>query len=1077
MKNILLLPLCLLTSYFLPAQEYRSSSNPQYWKNRKPFEGYWQQDVDYKIKAKLDEKTSIISATEEITYYNNSPDTLPFVYFHLYQNAFQPGSYFDKMTKANGVTPHYGKYEAQKKNEEILSLTSNGIELKKDEDNTILKAYLIKPLLPNDSVKLQVSFNSYFDSGSQRRRMKMFKTWGYTHYDGVHWYPRLCVYDRKFGWETDQHMEKEFYGDFGTYDVELNMANNYILEATGVLQNQSEVLPDDLRKKLDISNFKDKPMYSEPSVIIPYDTTGTLRKTWKYHAINVHDFAFTADPTYRIGEEDWNGIKCIAIAQEPVASRWQNAASYTAKIIKTYSEDFGMYVYPKMVVADARDGMEYPMLTLDGGFDPNYRDLFTHEVGHNWFFGMVGTNETYRAFMDEGFTQFLTCWGYEKIDGKFRIQYPPASDYVNKYTDGDLIRNSEVYLPYMTDAILGEETNISRHSNDFGTALRHGGGYRQVYFKTAVMLYNLQYVLGDDLFLSAMKHYFSQWKIAHPYPEDFRNSIISYTHVDLNWFFDEWLETSKTIDYGIKSVKAQKAFGEYIITFERKGEMQMPIDFEVVDNYETAYKFHIPNTWFVKKTSPGTAVLPKWFGWGKIQPTYTVSVTIPKGIKYVVIDPSNRLADADMRDNRSPKQVSFKIDSKIYNPSDWTRYEYFARPDLWYNSYDGIKAGVHLNGNFMEHYGVFDANFWINSGFAQGTIDTSLNRNAFNNISYRLNYRTATDKFAKNSSAFLSLKHLDGLNAFSIGVDKENKNKTDKVYCFVKSMVRENAEDLAYLLYPDEWEKGRLNNTMNVGYEHNYKYKKGTGRIELDLRSSTLLSDYNFAHVRLTVVNKNKLGKFNFNTRAFFQYGTGSNEPKESTLFLAGANPEEMMDNKFSRSAGFFPNEWMGYGNTTNNFQMGGGLNLRGYAGYLVPQEDQNGNLHFVYKGNSGAAFNSELEFDQLFKFIRVTDQNGIIKWAKKTFKLNTYLFGDIGVINYEEGAPSGPSNRWDMKLADFRADAGLGTAITIKKWGPLQTVDPLTIRFDMPMLLNRIPAVETNYIKFRWLVGISRAF
>ena len=417
-------------------------------------------------------------------------------------------------------------------------------------------------------------------------------------------------------------------------------------------------------------------------------------------------------------------------------------------------------------VADARDGMEYPMLTLDGGFDPNYRDLLTHEVGHNWFFGMVGSNETYRAFLDEGFTQFLTCWSYEKIDGPVRIQTPSTSKYVEEFSRPDYVRNSEVYFPYMRDAVKGEETNINRHSNDFNTALRHGGGYSQVYFKTAVMLYNLQYVLGDELFLNAMKHYVSQWKIAHPYPEDFRNSIIQYTHVDLNWFFDEWLETSKTIDYAIEEVK-QVGPEEYKIEFEREGQMQMPIDFIVIDKKDSVHKFHIPNTWYVKKTD--AIVLPKWFGWDKIQPTYDAIVKIPDGIKEVIIDPTNRIADIYMPDNRSPDQISYNFDSKVANYPDWTHYEMFARPDIWYNSYDGFKGGIHLNGNFMNYYDVFDANFWINSGLAQGNIDTTVSRNAFNNISYRLNYKTATDDFIKNSSVNFSIKHLDGLDSYLAG--------------------------------------------------------------------------------------------------------------------------------------------------------------------------------------------------------------------------------------------------------------------------------------------------------------------
>lgn len=394
---------------------YRNSDNPYYWKNRPPYPGYWQQDVYYQIKANIDESTDIIEGQENLTYWNNSPDELKFVYFHLYQNAFQPESYLDQLQEENGVKAKYGKYEKDKKGTEIIKLTSNGTVLKTEYDNTIVKVFLAKPLKAGESVTFDIDFKTYFDYGSTRRRMKAFNSFGFKHYDGVHWYPRISVYDAKFGWDTQQHLGKEFYGDFGAFDVELTFSDNFVVEATGNLTNNNEVLPDELRDKLDIANFKNKPWNSAPSVIIPYDKL--KRKTWKYHAENVHDFAFTADPTYRIDEFVWSKVKVVALVQEPHASRWLNAAQYTGKVIKTFSRDFGMYAYPKMIVADARDGMEYPMLTLDGGEDPGYRSLFAHEVGHNWFFGMVGNNETYRAMLDEGFTQFLTAWACISIDG------------------------------------------------------------------------------------------------------------------------------------------------------------------------------------------------------------------------------------------------------------------------------------------------------------------------------------------------------------------------------------------------------------------------------------------------------------------------------------------------------------------------------------------------------------------------------------------------------------------------------------------------------------------------------------
>ena len=1062
--TLLLLITCIASSLFaqdLSNVSYRSPENPYYWKNRKPFEGYWQQDVHYKIKAKIDDSTDVIEATEEVTYYNNSPDTLRFIYFHLYQNAFQPGSYTHDLHENNGYNIKYGKYEQAGLGTKISKITIGGIEPKTEQDNTILKVFLSKPLLPNESVTLNIDFKTYFDAGGTiRRRMKMYTTFGQKHYDGVHWYPRITVYDRKFGWTTDQHLTREFYGNFGTYDVELTFANHFVLDATGELQNRDEVLPADLRAKLDLKNFANKELGSEPSVIIKPDGTW---KTWKFHAINVHDFAFTADPTYRIGEAEWNGIKCIALAQEPNAKGWQNAAQYTAKIIQTYSEEVGMYAYPKMIVADARDGMEYPMLTLDGGLDPEYRDLLLHEVGHNWFFGMVGSNETYRASLDEGFTQFIESMAYEKIDGKYRLRNTPKSNYVARFLKPELIREGEVYNGYMFDAAQGDEAVLNTHSDQFGGALRHGGGYRQVYMKTAVMLYNLQYVLGDELFKKALQNYFNQWKIAHPYWEDFKTSVIQYTDVDLNWFFDQWFDTPKTIDYGIKSVKKGSNKDEYLITLERKGRMQMPIDFEVIGRDSSRHKFHIPNNWFEKRTD--AKILPRWIGWDKIREEYVAAVTIPGGISNVIIDPTNRLADVNMLDNSFIFPVIYSFDSKIYNVPDWKRYEVFYRPDLWYNGYDGLKLGVNVNGSHMGFRHVFDATFWFNSSFLQNReyLDTSAYINKFDNLSYRLNYRTATNKFIKNSGIFLGARSLDGLQMYEAGFDiKTNANK-DKYSLFFKSMIRPSRHDLNYLLLPEEWEPGKLNNTVNLRYEHSYTYKRGSGNIQLGMRTSALMSDYDYAQATFVVVNKNKIGKIGFNTRTFVGYGTGGNVPRESQFYAASANPEELMDNKFTRSHGFFPPDWAEYGASTNHFHHGGGLNLRGYAGYLLPEEDNDGILHYTYRSNAGASVNAELEFQELLKIKK-------IRQKRNTFKMATYLFGEAGIVGIDEPGE-------DMWFGNLRADAGLGTVLTIQRWGPLQTVKPLTVRFDVPFFLNRIPATDRDHIMFRWVLGINRAF
>jgi len=1052
-----------------PQNTYQSVSNNYYWKNRKPYDGYWQQDIYYKINASIDDKTDIIDGSLELTYTNNSPDELPFVYFHLYSNAQAKGSYLSDLYQNNGVKLKYGKYEAQGLGTNVSKITLNGLDLKTEQDNTILKVFLPKPIKSGESIVFKIDFKTYFDNGTIRNRMKLFNAWGFKHYDVVHWYPRISVYDSKFGWDTDQHMDHEFYGDFGTYDVAFTFPNNYVLDATGNLLNKDEVLPAALRAKLDIKNFKDKLWNEAPSVIIPADGT---KKTWKFHAENVHDFALTADPTYRIGEviiklppllgeTSGHEVSCISLAEEPHASRWQNAAEYTAKVISVNSQDFGMYGYPKMIVADAQDGMEYPMLTLDGGYDPDYRDLLTHEIGHNWFFGMVGSNETYRAALDEGFTQFLTSWTYERINGNQRVKYEPKSSYVQRFTEPDYIRNSEVYNGYMRDAARGIETNINVHSDGYGGALRHGGGYSQVYFKTATMLYNLQYTLGDSLFLGAMQHYFNQWKYAHPYIEDFRNSIIQYTKVDLNWFFDEWIESSKTIDYAVKSVKTGDMNGEYKITFKRNG-MQMPLDFAVVAKDDSVYNFHIPNNWFVKKTK--ATILPRWIGWDKVKPEYTATVTIPSGIEDVVIDPSTRLADVNMLNNNKKFPIKYRFDSKIYNPPNWMRYELFARPDVWYNGYDGLKLGLNINGNYMNYKHIFDATVWFNTGIAQNYLTTTIAKDKYDNVNFRINYRTATDHFMQGSSFYGSAKALDGLNAYVLGFDRKDIEGKNKIYMYFKSMYRKDLNDLTYLLLPNEWLSNQLNNTINIGIEHTYNYSAGSGNINLGLRSSALLSDYDYQALNLNVINRTRLGKLILNTRLIGQYGTGKNWASESSLFLAGANPEEMMDNKYTRSQGFFDPAWAKIGASTNTFQYGGGLNLRGYSGYLAPQYLTNGSTVYTYKGQTGAAVNAELEFDGL---VKINKQN----WLTRTFKLTTYLFSDAGIINYNS------VNDYVLKMSDVRVDAGLGLAFTIKKFGVLQTVNPLTIRFDMPFFLNKIPATDKGFIQYRFVVAVSRAF
>lgn len=1037
-----------------PPNTFPSVDNPLYWQNREHASDYWQQDVHYRIAANVDEQTDIISAKMELSYWNNSPDTLYEVFFHLYQNAFQPDSYHDLLDGAHGRKNRFGKYEAEGKGTEVISLTLNGQEVKQELDNTILRIIPNQPILPNSKTAFKVEFNTYFDQGSMGRRMKKFSSGEFTHFDGVHWYPRISVYDPKFGWTTDQHLGQEFYGDFGTFDVALTFASNYIVEATGFLLNREAVLPQELRAKLDLKNFADKPWDEPASEIIPYDTSE--HKTWIFHAENVHDFAFTADPTYRIGETEWNGIKCIALAQEGHASGWQNAAEYTAKTIKYFSEGIGMYNYHKMIVADAEDGMEYPMLTLDGDEDPYYRGLLVHEIGHNWFYGQVGNNETYRAALDEGFTQYLTVYGLRKIDGDTVVSEEPEGWYRKQFEKERLAIDDEIYNGFMRSAITYRDPQLNTHSDQFENSYSHGYGH--VYYKTAAMLYNLEYVLGDTLFNRAMQFYFDEWKFRHPYFDDFRKSIIRYTKSDLNWFFDQWMETTKHIDYGVKRIRKTEE-GAYSIRFKRKGDMQMPIDFTVIDKNDSVHQFHIPNTWFVKETE--ATVLPRWTGFGDLNRTYEAEVIVPEGIKQVIIDPTTRLADVNMLDNTSYTPLSIEFDHQVYNTPDWRKYELFARPDIWYNGFDGMKFGLHVHGEHFNTNHVFNAYLWANSGFLQWDVPDNVENDQFMPVNFLFDYRTSLAKYWKNSQVEVSGRVLDGLYNGEVGFQKKTKSEKTTFRLYFRALYRHQDRDIAYLLNRDTWNAGMMNNSFNLDIKHVYRYQSGNGELNIGLRSSSLGSDYDYHQLKLEAKNTTRLWRLILKTRAFAQLGTGSNWAPESQLYLGGANPEEMMYNKYVRSSGIFPSDWATFRETGNHLQYGGGLNLRGYVGYLAPEE-VDGEVILAFAGNSGASINAELEFDEIF---------GLKPWwTRNWLDIDMYIFGDLGFISTNQ-----PGEQ--LAFAKPRADAGLGASVTIKEWGVLEKVKPLTIRFDMPLFLNRTPALDPNPWAFRWMLGISRAF
>lgn len=1084
MKPIVFYTLIFFNLQFLVAQNnlYRTAQNPYYWQNKKPNAAYWQQDVHYKIKANIDEKTDVLTGNMQLTYWNNSSDTLYEAFFHLYENAFQPCSYYHNLHENNHQQTTYGKYESQCLGTTVDSIQQDGIALNTELDNTILKVKLNKPLLPNSSTTFKMQFKTYYDSGSVRRRNKTFKSYGFKHYDGTHWYPIISMYDEKFKWTTDQHLGREFYANFGTFDVELTFANNFIVEATGLLQNKNEVLPDSLRKKLDIINFKNKPLESKPSIIIAYDST--QRKTWIYHAENVHNFAFTADPTYRIGEAyTKDSVLCVALVQEPHAANWQPVADYTVKVIELFSKDFGQYAYPKMVVADARDGMEYPMLTLCGNLYPSNKSLIAHEVGHNWFYGMIGSNETYRAMMDEGFTQFITVWALDNIKPDSSELVPKKKTWENRFDLRLPAIDTRAYLGYMLDAVRFDDMPLNTHSDMFNGSIRQGGGYRHVYSKTATMLFNLQYVLGDTLFQKAMKHYFNQWKMAHPYPEDFRSSIIDYTKTDLNWFFDQWMETTKNIDYKVgRIVRSNKAIDNNTqshiahrtshIVIKRKGEMQMPLDIDVITKNKDTLHYYIPNTWFEKKTD--ATILKRWIGWQKLQPTYTANISLPSKIKDIIIDPSNRLADINMMNNSKRAKVQWHWDAQVYHTSDWCKYHIYTRPELWWNAIDGLKLGWHFNGNYMQYKHQFAFSFWLPTGLAQPNFSnyelSGVARNDFDKINYRFHYETGLNKWVKGLSAHITTGYVEGLEFYNTGITQKFKGFT--VAAFVKLLSRPFNNRTFYVLN-DIWGKVTNNFSFNLQVSKKYNYTKGSGFLTAGIRTPFVASDYNYSYIETEKKNYTQLWRLELRTRFYARIGFSKDDnlPLESMLNIYGTNNEDLMDMALLRSKGFIPPSTTENFNSNINFQQGGGLNIRALA--AVPTITYfNNNTIYNNLGLGGFSFNAELDID------------GIVKWQPKKLKdwmhIDAYLFADAGMIQGVNQTNLSSQQNYLFNDFDQRGlvmDAGIGLAFTLKKFGALEKIKPFTLRFDLPLWVGNTGTVPYKLLNNRVVFGLNRSF
>ena len=529
-----------------------------------PGPDYWQQRADYVIRAALDTATQTIHGTERVHYVNHSPDTLAFVWVQIEQNIFAPnsityvlnqpplhfagGAIFDFTGKGfiGGIT--------------IERFAAGGRELERTEYGTMMRVELAPRLPPTGAIDFDVAWHFPVPPYGGGRMGRI----GSRLYEIGQWYPRMVVYDDVHGWNPLPYIGAgEFYLEYGDYDVALTVPGGFVVAATGTVMNPAAVWTPTQRARLARARTSAErvQIISREEAEANRARAGRATKTWRFTARNVRDFAWAASPDFRWDASSWKGI-LIQTFYRPSATPWEEANRMAWFTIKHFSETWGTYAWPQATSVEGLvEGMEYPMITFVPSIEKREDQFWvlTHELGHEWFPMMVGSDERRYPWMDEGFNTF--------------IDYGSAEGYFKGTAYGDTVRR-ELLTDYRVSAVPGnEQPLIDRpvEQRDLAWA---------AYQKPALMLTILRdALLGRETFERAMREYVRRWTFKHPQPTDFFRTIENVSGRDLDWFWREWIFTTARLDQAVDSVTqtGDTAF----IYLSTRAEMVLPVTLEL----------------------------------------------------------------------------------------------------------------------------------------------------------------------------------------------------------------------------------------------------------------------------------------------------------------------------------------------------------------------------------------------------------------------------------------------------------------------------------------------------------------
>ena len=619
-KYGLFLLICISLTSFLYAQ---------------PGPEYWQQAVNYEMDINMNVETNRYDGYQKLSYTNNSPDTLDRVFYHLFFNAFQPESMMDKRSRTISDPDRrirdkiLGYDETEIGYQRIDWIKQNGTEVEFTVEGTIMEVHLAEPIVPGEVVEFEMEYEAQVPL--QTRRSGRDNAEG-VRYSMSQWYPKIAAYSER-GWHPNPYIGREFFAPFGTFDITIHIDRDYVVGAGAYLQNPEEI------------GYG----YEEPGMEVNRPEGEKL--SWHFMAYDVHDVMWAADPdythtTYQVPDgpllrffyqTDTVAENAAEDMQEELINRWEQLPELTSTAFQFMNENYGKYPHDEYIVIQGGDGgMEYSMGTLITGNRSlgSLIGVTVHEFIHAWYEGVIGNDETTDQWIDEGFTVYLSALTMNELFNN---------------GEGDPMVNR--HQSYFRTVNAGIEEPMHIHADHYARNSAYG---MASYTKGAIFLHQLGYIVGDDLLKSGLNRFYEEWKFKHPSGLDFIRTMENESDMVLDWYYEYWITTTKTIDYGIASVETGESVGQTNVTLERLDLMPMPIDLKVEYSDGSIEHYYIPMRimWGEKENENPDFERHVAEDWPWVFPEYELTINHPmEEIARIEIDPSRRMADLNRENN------------------------------------------------------------------------------------------------------------------------------------------------------------------------------------------------------------------------------------------------------------------------------------------------------------------------------------------------------------------------------------------------------------------------------------------